>query len=66
MKTKTLFSFIIISCLSLSLFAQEKKKKAPKGDKPNKEINRPMVKNGKDTRFSSHKKRKFRKPGDDH
>jgi hypothetical protein len=65
MKTK-LFSSILIGLFVVTgLFAQDHNKKAPKDKKANKEWNRKIFKNGKDTRFTRHKRKHYRKPGDD-
>jgi hypothetical protein len=65
MKKKIFAIAVAALIISTGLFAQESKKKVPKDKRANKEYNRKIFKNGKDTRFSKHKRKKFRKPGDD-
>ncbi len=66
MKFKTILLAIAVSVITLSAFSQnpKDKRKAPK-NKHDKMWDKKVFKNGKDTRFSKHKRKKYRKPGDD-
>ena len=62
MKIKTLVPFIIILLFTFGLFAQDRKKPESKKKHEKTLWDKNIMRNGKDTRFTKHKRRQYLKP----